>query len=946
MDELVQWRRERGAEADRWQLSIGPDEVLVNTAAGVVVLSGEDVARVQVRRGWFSARVLVDTAGMASPGSTSPSETSSSVSSSVSTTSTGPLRLRGLRRAAAGDVTAALTRVLARHHARPTVTAALDWHHLVTSEATQALTIGRWITTETRHRWADMRPGPAVRKGLAEAQPELSALFGDLELTAVKFLLQVDLEQWVGHLNEEILQSETTRHRHFFDTVESRPLSAEQIRAVVSFDNRVQVVAAAGSGKTSVMVARAAYGVLRGFVRPDRVLLLAFNKAAAAELQERVEKGFARAGLSAIGVRSQTFHSFGLSVLGQAYGRKPRPAEWSQGPGMVCRIVDELRDSSPAFAYRWDLFRLIYARAPQTNTAGEPDGWDAANRRPGFRTAAGDVVKSEGERLIADFLFFNGVDYDYEAPYSHDVADAEHSQYRPDFHYQTAGGELWHEHWALDAYGRAPETFTGYAESMDWKKDVHQFYGTTLIETTWAQVMHADGLAQLADSLRAHGLTLDWNPDRRSQNTPYAHEDLAGLIRQFISHVKANSWTTDDLERRLEKKIPLGGRGRARMFLDLFWQIYERWNARLAHEGSVDFDDMLVDAAGHLESGRVRSEYDLVLVDEFQDASQARARLTRALVAPAGRHLLAVGDDWQSINRFAGADLAVMTSFTDRFGHGPTLRLQTTFRSPQELCDTASSFVAKNPRQISKTVHSAQPDHGPRTRLIVAADRDQLHTELHAELTRLSQQVTLAPAPGTTGDAISSANGGATPNHQNHASTLKPVTVDVLGRYGFDKNYLTPEGEEPVQYPGLKVTFRTAHGSKGLEADYVILPNVTSGTRGFPCTIVDDPVLDLAMVDADGFQHAEERRLFYVALTRARRQVTLLTVSGRESPFITELLADDRLEVVASARAAVPPPVPCPRCGEGLLRQRHGKYGQFLSCSRYACSYTANHRRN
>ncbi len=119
----------------------------------------------------------------------------------------------------------------------------------------------------------------------------------------------------------------------------------------------------------------------------------------------------------------------------------------------------------------------------------------------------------------------------------------------------------------------------------------------------------------------------------------------------------------------------------------------------------------------------------------------------------------------------------------------------------------------------------------------------------------------------------------------------------------------------------------------------MILPNVTSGSYGFPSTIQDDPVLSLAMAKADDYPHAEERRLFYVALTRARRQVTLLTVQGRESPFVMELLQDDRVEVV---RAPGPPPQPCPKCGDGSLVPRNGPYGPFLGCSTFPrCRHTA-----
>ncbi len=165
------------------------------------------------------------------------------------------------------------------------------------------------------------------------------------------FLLHVNVDVWLDTRNEEIFEAEAHRHRVFFDSVESPPLTDEQVRAVVCFDNRVQVVASAGSGKTSVMVARAAYAVMRGFVPPEGILLLAFNKAAADELQKRVERGLARAALPAAGVKATTFHAFGLSVLGKATGRKPRAAAWldaGQDVEMVCRIVDELRDASAA----------------------------------------------------------------------------------------------------------------------------------------------------------------------------------------------------------------------------------------------------------------------------------------------------------------------------------------------------------------------------------------------------------------------------------------------------------------------------------------------------------------------------------------------------------------------------------------------------------------------
>lgn len=134
------------------------------------------------------------------------------------------------------------------------------------------------------------------------------------------------------------------------------------------------------------------------------------------------------------------------------------------------------------------------------------------------------------------------------------------------------------------------------------------------------------------------------------------------------------------------------------------------------------------------------------------------------------------------------------------------------------------------------------------------------------------------------------------------------------------------------------------HGSKGLEADYVVIPGMITGTYGFPGTIADDPVLDLAMPAPEAFPRAEERRLLYVALTRARRAVLLISHPRRMSPFVAELLEDPHVTVTKISEALV---VACPGCGQGKMVERKGKFGAFMGCSTYpACKYTRKARRS
>ena len=863
-----------------WSVTISALEVTVVKPSGTLTVPQNEATSLEVRTGWFRRELRRDGRTIA--------------------------RLRGISKPEALRLQIALRQMVLL----PELKAAVEWRAQVERLLGRARADQRWVSAEVVDGLLASRPQPSLSARTRAAGT--GSVLTPAESEAVDFL-GGDLANLVASTNEEILAAELLSRREFFATIEKTPLTDEQARAVAYFDNRVQVLAAAGSGKTSVMVARAAYAVHRGFVSPERILLLAFNRAAADELQERVEARFAAAGISSAGVRALTFHSFGLDVIGRATGERPRPAPWlDRDVEMVERIVDDLRDSSGAFRYQWDLYRLLFAQAPVELTQGEPDGYDRSKKASGYETFGGDVVKSHGERLVADFLFVNGVNYVYEQRYPHDVADAEHSQYRPDFYYPDI--DLWHEHWALDREGNPPAEFAGYAQTMAWKRQVHRRYGTSLIETTWADVVFGDGLSSLAAELTRRGLSLDWDPGRPPRSPwarPMEHRDLARLVRTFMAHVKSGSWTREQLEEKMAGRASRLGGYRSELFMDVYWPVHREWDRRLAAEGFVDFEDMLVQAAAHLEAG-LDMGYDMVLVDEMQDASRARARLVRGLLGHPGRYLLGVGDDWQSINRFAGADLSVMTRFEDWFGNTHRLELATTFRCPQNVCDVARSFVARNPDQSDKAMRSSQPGPGAAVKVICADDQARA---LAGYLRELSAGVTAGLVPvGASGRA----------------------GVKVLGRYHFDRDLLPGR-----RAANLDVSFATVHASKGLEADYVVVVNMTTGSHGFPSNIADDPVLRLAMPVPEAFPHAEERRLLYVALTRARREVALLTTAGRMSPFVVELLDGSygaKVELIGAGSNGVEV---CPECGKGTMVRRKGRLGAFLGCSAFpACRYT------
>lgn len=780
----------------------------------------------------------------------------------------------------------------------------------------------RWLTHEMALELANELP--AADLATAErllAKPDVQKALGAKAVSfrhrLKAFSLETIKQDW-RQRNFDHVESELVECRNLFENVESRPLTDEQAKAVICFENRVQVVASAGSGKTSTMVAKAAYAIHRKLAEPKKIVMLAFNKQAAEELAERASKSFARLGMTDVSVDALTFHALGLRIVGKATGRKPDIPDWAVdaagGVKKLMSIVDDLKDRSPTFRLKWDIFRIVFRNDLSAfGTVGVPDIWDEKGHGR-IQTIDGKAVRSREEALIADWLFYNGVNYDYERRYEKDTADDLHRQYRPDFFYPDIG--LYHEHFALDAQGNAPPHFGDYVAGVKWKRELHEAEGTPLIETTSHQMRQGLVFEHLSKELTARGIDLDPNPDRPLPDDgarPLAPEELTTLVRTFISHVKSNCVTKDLLYEKLESLPSNVFKLRFRMFLDIAVPILQEWDNALAAEESIDFEDMLNLAAEHLENGTHDEHYELVMADEFQDASKARSRLCRALVGKPNRTFFAVGDDWQSINRFAGADVSVMTGFIEWFGHGELLRLERTFRCPQELCDISSQFVGKNPAQISKRVQSDKVSDSPVLQAFQVEKRDVLRDAIENFVYQLARDV----------------------RDGKHATNSQgKVTVFLLGRYNADRQYM-PEKRSDFE-PWVDISFLTIHRSKGAEADFVILPEMISRPRGrsFPNRRVDDPVLALAMPHGDTYPDSEERRLFYVALTRARKSVAMFTVRGQVSAFVDELVSDAALIVNESIGRPVEEER-CPACRQGVILWRSGKYGDFQSCSNF-----------
>lgn len=609
-----------------------------------------------------------------------------------------------------------------------------------------------------------------------------------------------------------------------------------------------------------------------------------------------------------------TFHSLGLAIIGQVEGQRPAITKAAEDERNLVSLLKEIVSDLIAdqeisdTMLAWFQEQFAPYRSPhEFKTWGEYYDYI---RQYEIRSLKGEQVKSFEECEIANFLYLNGINYEYERLYEQETGTAAKGPYRPDFYLLESG--IWIEHFGINAEGKTAPYISEkeYLESMAWKKELHEQQGTALIETFSHECATGTLLRNLEKKLRDCGVVLSPIPTTEA----FAALDDQGwidpfirLVATFLQHFKGAQLS---FEQVMQRAATMKDHLRAEAFLAVFKLIFERYQGMLEQSGEIDFHDMIGRATEHVEAGRYKSPFGYILVDEFQDISPDRAQLLKALLKhKPGTQLFAVGDDWQAIFRFAGSDISIMREFSRHFGESERLSLETTFRCVDRIAKVATDFILRNPSQISKTVRSIHEAEGPRVH--VGLPGEQKLSLLKEVLDRISEDAALYDDTST---------------------------VLLLGRY----NHLRPQSLPTLKryYPSLRFTYKSIHGSKGLEADYVIVLGVCVAKYGFPTEIADDPLLDLVLAAPEAHANAEERRLLYVAITRARRHVFLLANGGPPSSFATELIDGDYDTTVFGR----PPEqdVPCPLCVKGRLIRRENKQKSsvFYGCSNFPhCGY-------
>ncbi len=698
--------------------------------------------------------------------------------------------------------------------------------------------------------------------------------------------------------------------------VEGKDLDSQQLRCIVKEARNHLVLAGAGTGKTTTIVGYVKYLLKSAMATAGQVLVLSFTNTSASEMSHRLEAELGEP------LAASTFHKLGLDIITAVEGLRPKI--YSQD--IRTFVGQRLRALIDDQAYLMKLcLYLLYHHMPHRTVQDfkTQEEYDQYLRTHRPTTLRGETVKSYGELDIANFLYSRGVNYQYEREYPMDTRSSEYSQYRPDFY--LPDWDIYIEFFAINRHGLVPPFFAAkkgktpsqtYQESILWKRELHRQHNTKLIELYSYEKQEDTLLDSLEEQLIQAGVTLAplspkelWNQIKGSRNRKL--DDVAALFGSVISLAKSNGQSVGDLREQSRQSVY---RPSILAALDLIEPVYEGYQQELQRQGCIDFNDMINLAAHYLETGQYVHPFDYVVVDEYQDMARSRYRLLQAMREQRDYRLFCVGDDWQSIFRFTGSDISFILDFENYWGPSEISRIETTYRFPQSLSFVSGRFIMKNPRQKAKELRSAVKD-----REFALASISGYNVQ-HA-VAFLAQRLDSLP---------------------------QGSSVLLLGRYRFDLDILRDhnlfscqyrvfENRTDIDYEArrdLKISFMTIHSSKGLQADYVFLLNNNDQVAGFPSQISNPPVLELLLENFDRYPFAEERRLFYVAITRAKKKVWLLTLRGKESAFIKEIDGLVGSSMDHDGR--------CPRCGGHLVRRR-GPYGEFYGCSNYRskkCQYT------
>lgn len=696
------------------------------------------------------------------------------------------------------------------------------------------------------------------------------------------------------------------KHKKYFDNmflkIDKDILLDEQQRiAILTEANNLLVIAGAGSGKTTTMVGKVLYLIEKKEYKQKDICVLSFTKKVEQELKKIIHDKCGYKGVSVF-----TFHALGLDIIrksGENYNKIVNDTE--QYKIISNYIKDVLFENKEKFklfkeafskhvyfddeAFKFNTFQEYhnYKYSKELKNVGDYKRFNDIQidkKRRYKRSINGEYLKSMEEVDIANFLYKNNIYFEYELKYDKNIK--EKNWYYPDFYIKQNDNECYIEHFGIDQNGYN-EMYTerelkNYLNTYRFKQkfinvsENHNFFIVTYSK-------YVDGnnyIKDLEKQLLRKGFVLNkkseeeiYNKLKETSTETYINRFIYDIVIDFISNFKQNGYNIEFLDELIKNNTD-----NLKKQLIVIKDIYIYYQENLNKNKNIDFEDMIHKAyyiIPKIKEKDLGVDYKYLIIDEYQDISRQRFNLINRLSNLFDAKIMAVGDDWQTIFGYSGSRIELFKNFEEELNSAESLFIEKTYRNSQELIDIAGDFVQKNSNQIKKHLISDKKLNNP---VIIcrydASNRFETNTNRSIIVSKILDSI----------------------------SKEKPnAKVLLMGRYNNDKYKIFNQElfkiqEEKITYknnPKMKISFLTIHKAKGLGFDYCILLDLNDGTYGFPSKIEDEAIMKLIKPKIDEpIDYPEERRLFYVALTRTKNKVFLLVPKTKESSFAIEIIKD------------------------------------------------------
>ncbi|MBR5154215.1 MAG: UvrD-helicase domain-containing protein [Alphaproteobacteria bacterium] len=685
-------------------------------------------------------------------------------------------------------------------------------------------------------------------------------------------------------------------------------LNSHQLNSIFIDDCCMQVIARAGCGKTSTLIGKIKYLLDVKKISPQDIKVISFSNHSVNDIKRRFSEKDIK------NIEPQTFHRFAMDVFENKNNITPYKNNenillkheieqiLNYDSKELCDVLysemlynysnDNTFDNNFSKHIIDDKLKDKYKQIKNISTQESKEILNKILNKIDYRlfTLKGELVKSKEEVFIANFLYLHKINYIYEDNYFKNRSSEEtnFSRYFPDFH--LTDYDIYLEHFGVNLkenVNYCEDNFhKTYNYTVPWldddkackyinniidKRELHKKFNTKLIESYSFFNTYDNFFENLSNLLTSNGVVLSPLNNDEAKNALLSFfknnsnkrrlDKITSTYYQFIELFKTSGFTKDKFD-EIRKTENLSRRDS--LFLNVVEKIYDNYERKLVDTNTIDFNDMIIKAKSFLENcSEDKFQYKYLIIDEFQDINRGRFNFVREFINKSNCKLFSVGDDWQSIYGFNGSNVSFFSKFNEYFPQSRQLFLPITYRFNQYIVDISKKFITKNKDQLNGT-QLISYDQSNDSKTIEAYQ----HTQYSIEELICNKIFEL--------------------------NNYKELTFLILGRYKIDFNNFSILTNDFIKEKKLKLQKMTIHQAKGIEADvvFVLLKN---GEWGFPNQVEEEKVLRFVKYQESTIKFAEERRVFYVALTRAKKKVFIINQCNNDkeySDFMKELTTD------------------------------------------------------